>query len=297
MVAASSACILCGGIGLTKAHYVPRVIREVLPGQRRSFTVMGGAAISVPEQVVELTEKAYGRGPFDTQPRVLCGECNSAWMTAYEDVAGPLLAKMITTSEQVTVSYAQARAVATWALAAMLIRSTVDASIQRLDNGFMREFREHGFDAVQAQVAVLSLANGRTLFSGDAVGSTYIFDAEGPGESALGLIFLGKVVVAVGVGKFAWHVRCAAHVLRSGVVLSLPEVYSHQGWPTKGDVRDDVLLPALGVKDQPRSLFVPSTPVRGSAGSKRTVVRVPRGFAVNDIDLVSEHLKALGIIR
>ncbi|MBS3181932.1 hypothetical protein [Leucobacter manosquensis] len=297
MGAVTSVCILCGGTGLTRAHFVPRAIREMLPNQSRSFSVMGEAATSSPGPVLELTEKAHGRGPFDTQPRVLCGTCNNAWMTKYEDITGPLLAKMICMSEQTTVTDEQAHAVATWALAAMLIRSTVDVAIQRLASDFMRAFREHGIQAVEAQVAVFSLANSRALFSGVAVGSTYISDIEGPEESALGLIFLKEIVVAVGAGKFAWLVQRAAHVLSSGVALTWPEVQPHQGWPTRGEVHDDALLLALGIKVPSRSMFVPSTPVRRSTGSIRKVVRVPAGFDVKDINMVSDLFENHGLIQ
>lgn len=280
-----SGCILCGATGLTRSHYVPRAVRKVLPRQSTSFTIMGELSSLEPQLIVDLTQKSYGRGTFDTQPKVLCGPCNNAWMTSYENVAGPLLARMIEGSETLRVNDGEARAIATWAAAATLIRSMADMSIQHLSPDLMREFRQHDLEAVGARVSVLSLANSRTLFAGDAVGSTYIFDADEPTQSALGLVFLKNLVVAVGFGRFAWHVEKASQVLSSALVLTWPNNGSHQGWPTTGEVLDSTLMSAFGVKDLPRSMFIPATPIRGSAGSERSVVRLPQAFTSTDVTM------------
>lgn len=277
-------CIMCGSTGMTKAHYVPRAIRAVLPAQQSSYTVMGASSNVEPMPILELRERASGRGVFDTQPRVLCGDCNSAWMTPFEDVAGPLLAGMISSSEPRSVDEEGAQAVAMWAVAALMIRSTVDPAILRLSSEQMSAFRADGLEAIEASVAVFSMANTRALFSGDAVGSTYASDAEEPESSALCLLFFQRLVVAVGVGKFCDYVRRSARVFASSTALVWPSsTAEQQGWPTRGQVVDSDLLPVLGIEHYSRSMFIPATGVRGSNASRRTVVRVPEAFTRNEI--------------
>lgn len=242
-------------------------------------------------------EKSYGRGPFDTQPRVLCGPCNSAWMTKYEDVAGPLLARMISASDNLTVSDVEARAVAVWAVAASLIRSTADDSIPRLSPELMRKFREHGPEAIGARVAVLSFANNRALFHGHAVGSTYISDAEEPGQSALGLLFLRTIVVVVGFGKFARRVELAGHVFNPAVVCSWPTGGPNQGWPTRAALLDSALMLGVGITDYPRSASVPATPIRWSSGSKRSVIRVPQAFTSAEVTSDRGLISSIEVFR
>lgn len=277
-------CIMCEGTGMTKSHYVPRAMRTALPAQQSSYTVMGASSNIEPMPLLDLKERAYGRGVFDTQPRVLCGDCNSAWMTPFEDVAGPLIAEMISSSEPRSVDDEEALAVAMWAVAALMIRSTVDPAISRLSPEQMRSFRTNGLEAIEASVAVFSIANTRTFFSGDAVGSSYISDAQEPGASALCLLFFQRVAVAVGVGKFSDHVQRAAHLFASSTALVWPSSSAErQGWPTHGQVVDPDLLPALGIEYHSRSTLVPATRVRGSNTSQRTVIRVPEAFTRDEI--------------
>lgn len=269
---------------MTKAHYVPSAIRTVLPPQQSSYTVMGASSNIEPMPLLDLEERASGRGVFDTQPRVLCGDCNSAWMTPYEDVAGPLLAGMISSSEPCSVNDEEAQAVAMWAVAALMIRSTVDSAIRRLSPERMRSFRAEGLDAIEASVAVFSIANTRAFFSGEAVGSSYASDSEEPESSALCLLYFQRIVVAVGVGKFSEYVQRAARVFANSVVLVWPTSSAEQqGWPTRSQVVDRALLPALGIEHHSRSMFVPATKVRWSSASRRTVVRVPEAFMRNEI--------------
>lgn len=289
---------MCGGTGMTKAHYVPRAIRTVLPAQQSSYTVMGASSNVEPMLMLDLTERAHGRGVFDTQPRVLCGECNSAWMTLSEDVAGPLLAKMISSSGPDAVGDDEALAVAMWAVAALMIRSTVDPAIRRLASEKMGAFRAGGIGAIDASVAVFSMANTRAFFSGDAVGSTYIADAEEPEDSALALLFFQKIVVAAGVGKFSNLVQRAARVLVRSTALAWPSNGAeHQGWPTRAQVVDSDLLRALGIEQRSRSMFVPATPVRRSNASRRTVIRVPEPFTRNEITTDQQLLMSMRVFE
>lgn len=280
----ATTCLMCGETGMTKSHYVPRAIRTALPAQKSSYTVMGASSNIEPMPLLDLQERAYGRGVFDTQPRVLCGGCNSAWMTPSEDIAGPLLAEMISGTGTRTVSDDEAQAVAMWAVAALMIRSTVDPAIQRLAPEMMRGFRSEGLDSVEASVAVFSMANTRAFFSGDAVGSSYASDVDEPESSALCLLFFQGIVVAVGVGKFSDLVPLAARTFAKSTVLSWPPgSIENQGWPTRGQVLDRDLLPVLGIQNYSRSMFVPATPVRGSYTSLRTVIRVPEAFMRDEI--------------
>lgn len=280
----ATTCLMCGEKGMTKSHYVPRAIRTALPAQQSSYTVMGATSNIGPMPLLDLPERAYGRGVFDTQPRVLCGGCNSAWMTPSEDIAGPLLAEMISGTGTRAVSDDEAQAVAMWAVAALMIRSTVDPAIQRLAPEMMRGFRSEGLDSVEASVAVFSMANTRAFFSGDAVGSSYASDVDEPESSALGMLFFQGVVVAVGVGKFSDLVQLAARTFGKSTVLSWPPgSIENQGWPTRGKVLDRDLLPELGGEHYSRSMFVPATPVRSSNPSRRTVIRAPKALTRDEI--------------
>lgn len=277
-------CIMCGSKGMTRAHYVPGLVRSALPTQQRSFSLMAAASNVEPMPTIDLEERAHGRGVFDTQPRVLCGTCNSAWMTPHEDLAGPLLADMIRSSGPRVVEHHEALAVGIWAVAALMIRSTVDPAIQRLSPDTMRAFRLRGIGAIDASVAVFSIANTGAFFDGDAVGSTYVSDAEAPREHALALFFFQKIVVVAGVGTFSASVQRATRAFGSGTVLTGPPYSAgQQGWPTRGDVVDRDLLPALGIEQHSRSMFVPATPVRDSNVSRRTVVRVPEAFMRSEL--------------
>ncbi|MEV8339277.1 hypothetical protein [Leucobacter sp. NPDC077196] len=244
--------------------------------------------------LLDLEERASGRGVFDTQPRVLCGNCNSAWMTPFEDIAGPLLAGMISSSGPRSVDNEEAQAVAMWAVAALMIRSTVDPAIPRLSPERMRVFRAEGWEAIEASVAVFSIANTRAFFSGDAVGSTYISDAYEPEASALCLLFFQQIVVIVGVGKFSCLVQRAASVFAgSAALVWLSSSAEQQGWPTRSQVVDSDLLLMLGVEHHSRSMFVPATRVRGSNASRRTVVRVPEAFTLNEITTDQQLLTSM----
>lgn len=286
-----SACLLCGGAPLTRSHFVPRAIREQLPKQATSYTIIGETDLTTPQPVLSLIEQSYGRGAFDTQPRVLCADCNNAWMTRFEDIAAPLLARMIGSSDPFSIAEGDARAVANWAFAALIIRSTVDKGIPRLSPKLMERFRSSGADGVQVHVAVLSMANTRALFSRIAIGSTYIADRDAPHESAMALLFFDTIVVAVGVGKFADMVGRAVRVSWKAVALAWPWRPESSSWPTHSEMLDSALLPSLGVQDFSRSMFV--APMQPRGRQARSVIRVPEAFLSEEITTDQQLILAM----
>lgn len=269
----SASCLLCGGRPRTKSHFVPRAVREVLPNSGQSFSVLGRSPLRESEFVSVFTDVGFGRGPFDAQPKVLCARCNSAWMTQYEDVAGPILARMITASDAFDISEDEMHAIATWALAALMIRSTIDKSLLQLSTSMMHDFRAHGIAGIDAAVAVLSYSTTNALFSGPAVGSTYVFDPEQPHTSALAVFYFKSVVVVSGVGPWAGNVWDAVRLCKRSVAASWPWDESHASWPPPTSLIDSALFPALRIDGLSREMFVPPSIPRGT--TTRALVRLP----------------------
>lgn len=236
-----------------------------------------------PQPVIEIVDQSSGRGPFDSQPRVLCGDCNSSWMTKHEDIAGPALAEMITSPHPTAATEEQCYAIAAWAVAALFIRSRMSKDLPRIRPEIMKRFRTDGLEQAGASVAVLRLANTRAVFPGDAVGSTYISDVDEPDRSVLGLFFFQSIVVAVGIGKFTNYVEKAGIAFNNAALAAWPQCTTTTVPQPAAEVSDRVLVEAFGLEGFSRSTFVAPNHVRGT--SKRAVIRVPEALAANEITI------------
>ena len=233
-------CVLCGAHPTTAAHLFTKVVREEFPNDRSSVFMLHEPRD--PASSVKTTVFA-GSGQTHTQPRVLCGTCNGAWMGKIEEAAGSTIAAMIR-NEEVPLPVSVQRSVAAWALAVAILRSEIVPGSYRFDPALARAFRQQGIEAVNIRVWLISveISAGIRGLSGNGIASTYLHS----GDGEIAIFWLRNLCVFVA----AREVSEAADELISGFRKALIPLWPPVGdaaWPLTHSVTERDLLGQLDV--------------------------------------------------
>lgn len=259
-------CILCDARPTTAAHLFTKVVREEFPNDRSSVFLLHeprDAASSVKTTVF------VGSGQTHTQPRVLCGTCNGAWMGKIEEAAGATIAAMIR-NEEVPLPWSVQRSVATWALAAAILRSEIVPGSYRFDPATARAFRQSGIEAVNARVWLINVENSVDIrgFGGSGIASTYLH----AGDGEIAIFWMRNLCVFVA----AREASEAGDQLISGFRRALIRIWpptDDAAWPLAHSVTERDLLHQLDVyRELPASFFNQGERLRGKL--TETILRV-----------------------
>ncbi len=98
------ACMFCGGKPLTKEHIFPEWLRDAIPVAVTKVTATG----------MDDTPK-WSQNTFDIESRIVCGPCNSGWMSDLESVCAPLLSDPILFATPWLLTDADQHSLAMWA--------------------------------------------------------------------------------------------------------------------------------------------------------------------------------------
>jgi hypothetical protein len=100
----SRACLFCGARPTTLEHVYPAWLRDALPS---------GGLFRTTDAV---NQPMWEQTTFDVTTRVACGTCNNGWMSDLESAVKPLLTNAIVYGEAVSLSVADQRRIALWAI-------------------------------------------------------------------------------------------------------------------------------------------------------------------------------------
>jgi hypothetical protein len=97
-------CVFCGGGPTTREHVYAKWLRDALPiaGRFRTTDTEG--------------QLLWEQETFDIEAKVVCARCNNGWMSDLEAACGPLLTDPMLYGASLTLTPAQQRAVALWAI-------------------------------------------------------------------------------------------------------------------------------------------------------------------------------------
>lgn len=242
-----AACILCGVSPTTKAHLIGNPLRSAIPVGSRS-----AVAVSTPlgPDEFKLVTEHHGRRIFDLQPRVLCANCNNAWMNGMEQKALPLLTSVVT-GNQVWLDDQNRMEIASWALAFAIVRGEVDDLAASYDIDIARTFRERGLEHVPVVVWLVHTVVNST----DEIptpGHSVITSPGGPDDGSLTILWLGRFAVIVGEGRLSYQAADGLSLMKRAVVQLWPIDQTAGGtieFPTIGQIENRQVIRAFDQAD------------------------------------------------
>ena len=90
-------CVFCGNSGVTNQHVLPDWLKRIVPRVRDTHPqILTWLSTGPTGEPLVMSETHQRRGPFEARKvRIVCGQCNSGWMSRLESAAKPILAEMI----------------------------------------------------------------------------------------------------------------------------------------------------------------------------------------------------------
>lgn len=106
-------CIFCRGTTLTYEHIVPDWTREIIPRTPDHKHDLIRVKMNLARERTETSDLRQGH-PLSKKVRVVCKNCNSGWLSKFEDELKPKIRPLILGEEAILTPWDQRR-VATWA--------------------------------------------------------------------------------------------------------------------------------------------------------------------------------------
>ena len=139
-------CLFCDQAGkLTHEHLNPDWLRRYIPTTQRLKTHHRGYMRQLDDsgrsQVVEESHRIRPGDPYANRMKIVCGRCNSGWMSQLQQRAKPLLLPMIL-GQWRPLSPAEQETLATWMTMSVIVRETAHkptATTSRQDREAFRQ--------------------------------------------------------------------------------------------------------------------------------------------------------------
>jgi hypothetical protein len=199
---------------------------------------------SLPAQS-ELSTWNNGAHMLDTQPRVLCAECNNEWMNDLEEVATPLVASMIR-RDTMRVGAEDLRSIAEWALAAAIVRAELTDRIKSVDAELALHFRTNGLNDLPVSVGLYRIERPVGSPVAQKIASSVVHDADDgnvPGHMIA--FWLDTVGIVINTEDFVGRGERSLKLFRRAAIRAWPQPDS-MDWPPPASVDPASVLDGHG---------------------------------------------------
>src|ERR1035441_6850782 len=199
-------CLFCEADGtLSREHVWPRWIATLLPDGHR-FSSRGAVGRHGSQPEARFGEVFESVDSCSWTARVVCGSCNSGWMSSLESAAQPILAPLLT-GESTTLCGADISVVLRWAVKTSIVISAGTGNPWRLEPRQAKALRGGSVPKVIARVALARVPQGLD-------GWVHVERLKAQVSDRPGALFVeavrGHLALSVGVGPLlgglpGWH--------------------------------------------------------------------------------------------
>jgi len=199
--------------------------------------------------------------------------------------ATPHVAAMIGRQE-VALPIPRLREIAEWAVAAAIVRSSVDLQVVPIDQALAKSYRQAGLSDLPLTVGIASYERTQGHPHIDTVSTSVIRDGDNIVTGHLVIFWLDRVAIVVATEDWSGVTKRGVQLLNRAVVQAWP-ASEDRSWPPPSTVSVTNLLSGFGIPAEvfPRAAFDHSNQPRG----RQTV----NAFVLRDGVTVSPTLRGL----
>lgn len=236
----------CGAPQVTRSHLFATDLRAQFTGGR-----FGTDITALPRDDRQLRIRTQTRNIRQSEMwvKVLCADCNGAWMNRIERDAIPVLVSIVT-GERLTIDAHQQRQIREWATICAMLRSYVAPGLSLLPEEARVALRIRGADALPVSVWLVRADLESPFREPDGIDTTYLAGPDVLVDGCLVYLWLGPLVVVVALGgardPLDRHLRVLGPA--TGRLPALDGSPLH--WPFRGSASDEQVWWASGLDDR-----------------------------------------------